>query len=174
VAYNPISEPFPAGGAPAIAASFNADRTVLTLRTTDPHIVGHKLDYVSAVLTKDDGNVQVSDARAFLGPTAPRVVFPKASRHLTVGTNHQVTVPLAPLTEPAVRRVELRTTQGRRIGIRTLSSKNAGRTNVPVRVSSSALHKLSRTYKTAKLTVTNTLANGSESAKTVSVKLRRR
>jgi hypothetical protein len=173
VAYNPISERFPAGGAPAIEASFNAERKVLTMRTTDPHIVGHEPDYVSAVVTTPDGNTQLSQARAFLGPVAPSVVIAKGARHLTVGARRLVTVPLVRLSGRVERRVEVRTAQGRLIGVHGVSGKNAASASVRVRISASAFRRLGPRYRTARLRITNRLENGSTATKVATVRLRR-
>lgn len=172
--YNPVSAPFPAGAAPTPAASFNAERTVLALKIGDPHVIGSSPDYVRAVLTSPDGNSQLSEARAFLGPVAPRVSVPRSAAHLVVSRSRVLKVPLAPLSTPAARRIYVYSGDGHRVGARTLSAKYSRRASVTIRVTTTSLRHISRRSRSARLEVQNSLENGSVATKTQTVKLRRR
>ncbi len=168
--YTPSTPPMP-GTEPVAAASFDPSRTLLTLRATDPQLVGIRPDVVRVDL--NDRGETLSGATAFLGPVAPRPTIPKAARRLTAQKDGVVRVPLTALPRPAERFVRIYTASGFRLAAGYLSAHDYRSTVVELRVPQRELRRLSKQLRTGRLTVRTQLPNTSEVVVKRTVRLRR-
>lgn len=158
---------------PAGALTFNAERTILTLTSTDPKLIGTKPDVVHLSTAERGGGTEYSTADLFLGPVAPKTTIPARTRQLTASTSGTIRIPLGALQRSADRRVMLKL-HGRLLGLKSLPAKYSARREAVIRLSKTGLRRLGRSNRRVVLQVETRLDNGSKAYVHKTVRLRRR
>lgn len=161
--------------APPTTATFNAERTALTVQVTDPQLVGRVADKLSATLHDPDVNGGgASVAEAFFGPRAPHARVPAAAKRLVVGAGGRLRIPLSPLPARAQRTVMVNLPHHHALTGAVIPSDGYRRRSVSVRLSADQLRHLSRAPRSVTLVIRTMLPNGDKANTSAAVSIRRR